>query len=53
MHFSDTGEDIQNASKKWMMSIYNWNLTLSQLVIFFEGRPGGSGDGDSDSALNL
>ncbi len=29
---------IQNASKKWTMPIQNWNLTLSQLSIFFEGR---------------
>jgi putative transposase len=29
---------IQNASKKWTMPIRNWNLTLSQLSIFFEGR---------------
>ena len=30
--------DIQNASKKWTMPIQNWNLTLSQLAIFFEDR---------------
>ena len=29
---------VQNASKKWTMPIQNWNLTLSQLAIFFEGR---------------
>ena len=29
---------IQNASKKWMRPIQNWNLTLSQLSVFFEGR---------------
>ena len=29
---------IQNASKKWTMPIQNWNLTLSQLSIYFEGR---------------
>jgi len=29
---------IQNASKKWNMPVWNWNLTLSQLSIFFEGR---------------
>ncbi|WP_024790236.1 IS256 family transposase [Lebetimonas sp. JH292] len=29
---------IQNAEKKWTMPIKNWNLTLSQLAIFFEGR---------------
>ncbi len=36
---------IQNASKKWTMPIQNWNLTLSQLAIFFEGR--------FDTALDL
>jgi len=30
---------------KWTMPIHNWNLTLSQLAIFFEGR--------LDSALDL
>ena len=29
---------IQNASKKWTMPIHGWNITLSQLAIFFEGR---------------
>ena len=29
---------IQNTSKKWTMPIQNWNLTLSQLAIYFEGR---------------
>lgn len=29
---------IENASKKWTMPIQNWNLALSQLAIFFEGR---------------
>jgi len=29
---------IQNATKKWNMPMWNWNLTLSQLAIFFEGR---------------
>ncbi|MDF0536028.1 IS256 family transposase [Shewanella sp. A32] len=29
---------ILNASKKWTMPIQNWNMTLSQLVIHFEGR---------------
>ena len=29
---------IQNASRKWSMPIQNWNLTLSQLSIYFEGR---------------
>lgn len=29
---------IQNATKKWNNPIWNWNLTLSQLAIFFEGR---------------
>ena len=29
---------ILNASKKWTMPIQNWNITLSQLAIHFEGR---------------
>ena len=29
---------IQNASKKWTMPVRNWNIALSQLAIFFEGR---------------
>lgn len=29
---------INNASKKWTMPIQNWNLTVSQLSIFFKGR---------------
>jgi len=29
---------IQNASKKWTMPLQNWNVTLSQLSIYFEGR---------------
>tara|TARA_R110002072_G_scaffold28285_2_gene91033 strand:- start:179 stop:400 length:222 start_codon:yes stop_codon:yes gene_type:complete len=29
---------IQNMTKKWTMPIQNWNLTLSQLAIYFEGR---------------
>jgi transposase-like protein len=29
---------IQNISKKWIMPVHNWNLTLSQLAIYFEGR---------------
>jgi transposase-like protein len=29
---------INNASRKWTMPIHNWNLTVSQLSIFFEGR---------------
>lgn len=29
---------IINASNKWTMPIQNWNLTISQLAIFFEGR---------------
>jgi len=29
---------IQNATKKWNMPMWNWNITLSQLAIFFEGR---------------
>ncbi len=35
---------IQNTSKKWTMPIQNWNLTLSQLAIFFEGRLDGALD---------
>lgn len=29
---------IVNASKKWTMPIQNWNMTLSQLAIHFDGR---------------
>ena len=29
---------INNASRKWTMPIQNWNLTVSQLSIFIEGR---------------
>jgi len=29
---------INNASRKWTMPIQNWNLTISQLSNFFEGR---------------
>jgi len=29
---------MQNATKKWNNPMWNWNLTLSQLAIFFEGR---------------
>ena len=29
---------IQNATKKWNMPMWNWNLTLSHLAIFFDGR---------------
>jgi len=29
---------IQNMTKKWTMPIQNWNLTLSQLAIYFDGR---------------
>lgn len=29
---------ILNASKKWTMLIQNWNMTMSQLAIHFEGR---------------
>ena len=38
-------QGVQNASRKWAMPLQNWNLTLSQLAIFFEGR--------LDGALNL
>ncbi|HGY9593365.1 TPA: IS256 family transposase [Vibrio campbellii] len=29
---------ILNSSKKWTMPIQNWNMTLSQLAIHFDGR---------------
>ncbi|HHR6458232.1 TPA: transposase [Providencia alcalifaciens] len=29
---------LLNAQEKWMMPIQNWNLALSQLSIYFEGR---------------
>ena len=29
---------ILNASRRWTMPIQNWNLALSQLAIYFEGR---------------
>jgi len=29
---------IKNMTKKWTMPIQNWNLTLSQLAIYFDGR---------------
>lgn len=29
---------LMNAQEKWTMPIQSWNLTLSQLVIYFEGR---------------
>ncbi|MBR9828140.1 MAG: hypothetical protein GYB41_05805 [Oceanospirillales bacterium] len=29
---------ILKASEKWMHPVQNWNLTLSQLSIHFEGR---------------
>ena len=29
---------IENMTKKWTMPIQSWNLTLSQLAIYFEGR---------------
>jgi len=29
---------IQNATQKWTMPIQNWNLALSQLAIYFDGR---------------
>jgi transposase-like protein len=29
---------IQNASQKWTMPLQNWNLTLFQLSIYFDGR---------------
>lgn len=29
---------LMNAQKKWTMPIQSWNLTLSQLAIYFDGR---------------
>ncbi|EOS94259.1 hypothetical protein ETR_14511 [Erwinia tracheiphila PSU-1] len=29
---------LLNAQEKWTMPIQNWNLTLSQLAIYFDGR---------------
>jgi putative transposase len=29
---------LMNAKEKWTMPIQSWNLTLSQLAIYFEGR---------------
>lgn len=29
---------LMNAQEKWTMPIQNWNLTLSQLAIYFDGR---------------
>ncbi len=29
---------ILNSSKKWTIPIQNWNMTLSQLAIHYEGR---------------
>jgi putative transposase len=29
---------INNASKKWTMPVHHWNLTLSQLAIYFDKR---------------
>lgn len=29
---------LLNAQEKWTMPLQNWNLTLSQLAIYFEGR---------------
>lgn len=29
---------LMNAKEKWTMPIHNWNLTLSQLAIYFNGR---------------
>jgi transposase-like protein len=33
-----TGRPLGTNFKKWTMPIRNWNLALSQLAIFFEGR---------------
>lgn len=29
---------LMNAQDKWTMPVLSWNLTLSQLAIYFEGR---------------
>ncbi|EDX9487259.1 IS256 family transposase, partial [Salmonella enterica] len=29
---------LMNAQEKWTMPIRSWNLTLSQLAIYFDGR---------------
>ncbi|EKB7370400.1 IS256 family transposase, partial [Salmonella enterica subsp. enterica serovar Infantis] len=29
---------LMKAQEKWTMPIQSWNLTLSQLAIYFEGR---------------
>jgi transposase-like protein len=29
---------LQNASKKWTMTIANWSLAMNQMAILFEGR---------------
>lgn len=29
---------VMNAQEKWTMPLKSWNLTLSQLAIYFEGR---------------
>ncbi|SUG40529.1 Transposase for insertion sequence element ISRM3 [Salmonella enterica subsp. arizonae] len=29
---------LMNAREKWTMPVLSWNLTLSQLAIYFEGR---------------
>ena len=29
---------IKNAKEKWTQPVHNWNQTISQLAIFFEGR---------------
>jgi Transposase and inactivated derivatives len=29
---------LMNAQEKWTMPIQSWNLTLSQLAIYFDGR---------------
>jgi transposase-like protein len=29
---------VQNASKNWTIPLQNWNLTLSQLAVYFEGK---------------
>ncbi|EIK6736885.1 IS256 family transposase, partial [Salmonella enterica subsp. enterica serovar Aqua] len=29
---------LMNTQEKWIMPIQSWNLTLSQLAIYFDGR---------------
>ncbi|MEH2920649.1 hypothetical protein ACFFL1_06345 [Samsonia erythrinae] len=31
-------KELMNAYEKWTIPLQNWNLTLSQLAIYFDGR---------------